>query len=205
MHSHTLTLISLLLSYGLPVWAETDPASLARLHDIQVPAPVSAWWPLAPGWYLLAGLLVGAVSWGLWSLGKRRRAGRYRREALAELRSLRRSGVPSQKAVVAILILLKRTALAVYPRPRVAALSGAAWWAFLDRTCGKSLFGERLGNMTERWVYTQQPAEAISARDLKRLHKAARYWIRHHSADRLSAWKPVIDAGPAVVETQGRG
>ena len=33
-----------------------DPGSLQNLNDIVVPGPV-AWWPLAPGWYLLLAVL----------------------------------------------------------------------------------------------------------------------------------------------------
>jgi hypothetical protein len=167
-----------------PVLAETpengDLASLARLNDIVVPAPVVPWWPLAPGWYLLAGLLMLLAGWGLWRMLRRRRARRYRVEALAELHALRRRSVGPREAVAGILVLLKRTALAAYPRVQVASLNGAAWWRFLDVTGGKGRFAEGLGDLAEGVVYAQQGVDQASKSDLKRLYRAAGQWIRRH-------------------------
>ena len=64
-----------------------DAASLANLHDIVVPPPVS-WWPLAWGWYLLGALLLAALAWGLVRWRRWRLANRYRDLALAELDDL---------------------------------------------------------------------------------------------------------------------
>jgi hypothetical protein len=205
MQRHTTILIILLLLTAPPAWAETDPASLALLHDIQLPPPVSPWWPLAQGWYLLTGLLLGLAGWGLWHLRKRRQARRYRLEALVELRALRRAETKPREAVVGMLVLLKRTALAAYPRTLVAALHGGAWWDFLDQTAGKPLFAEGLGDSIEGWVYAGQ-AGAISARDLKRLYQASRYWIRHHRpAARSSVPRPMVDVGPKTAARQTGG
>lgn len=38
--------------------ANTDP--LAQLKDIHLPTPIG-WWPLAPGWYILMGLILFLV------------------------------------------------------------------------------------------------------------------------------------------------
>ena len=46
----------------------SDPGSLQNLHDIVVPGP-AAWWPPAPGWYVLAAV---ALSVGEWCLYQRR-------------------------------------------------------------------------------------------------------------------------------------
>jgi len=180
------------------VQAETDAASLARMHDIVVPPPVPPWWPLAPGWYLLAGLVTGIAAWGLWRLWQRRQAHRYRLEALAELRAIRRQAVDPREAVVGIMILLKRTALAAYPRTRVARLSGAAWWEFLDQSAGKTRFGDELGPLAEQLVYGQRAGEEVSARAVGRLYKAAEHWIRRHgSAESLSALQRAQGRGAA--------
>ena len=157
-----------------------DPASLAQLHDIVVPAPVAPWWPPAPGWYLLAGLLMLLAGLGLWRMLRRRRARRYRVEALSELHALRRRPADSREAVAGILVLLKRTALAAYPRVQVASLNGAAWWRFLDLSGGKTRFADGLGDFAEKLVYGQQDIDETSKRDLKRLYRAAEQWIRRH-------------------------
>lgn len=43
-----------------------DPTSLDRLHDLVLPSSVP-WWPPAPGWYGVLGLLVLAVAWLTWA------------------------------------------------------------------------------------------------------------------------------------------
>ena len=66
----------------------------------------------------------------------RYRANRYRREALIELQALERDlrdPATRRHAVQALAALLKRTALAAWPRADVAPLSGAAWIAFLRK------------------------------------------------------------------------
>jgi hypothetical protein len=51
----------------------------------------------------------------------------YRREALALLDTVDGSGI-------ALATLVKRVALSVYPRERVASLAGERWLIFLDET-----------------------------------------------------------------------
>lgn len=167
-----------------PLFAEVaengGPASLAQLHDIVVPAAQAPWWPLAPGWYLLAGVLMLLAGWGVWRMRRRCRVRRYRVEALAELRALRRQRLDPQDAVAGILVLLKRTALAAYPRVHVASLSGEAWWRFLDLSGDKPRFAAALGPLAEEAVYARKDVDAPSASDLKRLYRAAGQWIRRH-------------------------
>ena len=205
-HPHIFVYLVFLLAnlWWNPSLAETaepvDPASLARLHDIVVPAPVAPWWPLAPGWYLLAGVLMLLAGWGLSRMLRRRRARRYRVEALAELHALRRRSVEPRDAVAGILVLLKRTALAAYPRVQVASLNGAAWWRFLDMTGGKGGFADGLGDMAEQIVYAQQGVDETSKRDLKRLYRAAEQWVRRH---RPSDHRSVSAAAAAATSGSG--
>ena len=42
-----------------------DPGSLQNLNDIVVPGPV-AWWPPAPGWYVLAAFALAGLAWLGW-------------------------------------------------------------------------------------------------------------------------------------------
>lgn len=179
--------------------AENDPAGLAQLHDIVMPDRVDLWWPPAPGWYVLVVLCVVVAAVFAWRIRQRWQAARYRTEALAELRTLRHETSQPQAAAAALLILLKRTALAAYPRTQVASLNGAAWWTFLDLSGGRPLFSAGLGDLAERIVYAQQDGDAISARDMRRLYKAAGQWIkRHHPADSL----PVPDRGSSADSTR---
>ena len=121
-----------------------DP--LAELRGYHPPDPVS-WWPPAPGWWLLALLIVGLLTWVMvWALGARRRRRLARaapRAALDELAALRAAHARDGDATAfarGLSRLLRRFALARYPRRAVAGLSGEDWLAFLDAHGGGGRF-----------------------------------------------------------------
>lgn len=109
----------------------TDP--LAALRPYHLPEPVG-WWPPAPGWWLLAGLVLLLLLTMLrlaW-LGWRRAA--PRRAALRELQQLARSR-PDHRCLGRLNRLLRRYLLARLARPELGGLTGEAWLACLDRIC----------------------------------------------------------------------
>jgi len=157
-----------------------DAASLANLHDIVVPDPVP-WWPPAPGWYALGVLLLVLLLSAGVALYRRRRAARYRRAALVELATLRQAvRDPARRAgtLAALPVLLKRVALACWPRREVAALSGSGWWRLLDLSGGGDAFSKTQGETLGRVAYGREPA--ISDKQVKGLMRAAGRWIRGH-------------------------
>ncbi len=102
-----------------------DP--LADLRPLHPPPPVDGW-PPAPGWWLLAALLLVAAGL-LWWLHRR---SALRRAALAELRQLQRLEDDDTRFSAGVNQLLRRVALARFPREQVAGLSGEEWLRFLD-------------------------------------------------------------------------
>jgi hypothetical protein len=116
-------------------------ADLPGLADIVMPAP-PAWWPQTPGWWILAACLAAALLVWAWRARRRYRANRYRREALAELGRLQAAlagnAIERGAALLAVAALLKRTALAAWPRASVAPLSGLAWRDFLHAHAGRA-------------------------------------------------------------------
>ena len=102
------------------------------LRDIHLPAE-PAWWPPAPGWWLVAALALVLLGWGLLALRTRlRRRRRLQRiEALAADAG-RRFPDPAQGAELAAELsqLLRRAARLADP-PAVA-LRGEAWLQWLD-------------------------------------------------------------------------
>ena len=166
--------------------AAADP--LAGLRDWHLPEPI-AWWPLAPGWWLVAGLALVAigVGWGLWR--RRQRRGAAGRAALSRLADLRREldvGGDRRRFAAGVSTLLRRLALIRYPRERVAGLTGPAWLGFLDATGGGSGFtqgpGQVLGDLHYRAPGGAGGAGSASgsAVDTAALADLAAHWIRAH-------------------------
>ena len=101
----------------------------------------------AAGWYVvLAALLILSMVFAFrWLKAWRRDT--YRRQAVRELAAIRAQG---RTAARQLPLLMKRTALAAWPRQRVAVLSGAQWHAFLDSTAGTDRFGREAGALRDR-------------------------------------------------------
>jgi hypothetical protein len=151
---------------------EDDPDNLIdlidRLADPPAPEPV-AMTPQTAGWLVLAVLLALALAWLAWRMWRRWQANAYRRAALVELAS-------AGDDPAAIADILRRTALAAWPRGRVASLAGPDWLLFLDETGGGGSFSNGPGQVLARAPYSA----TAPAPDLKDL--AAR-WIRRHQVE----------------------
>ncbi len=143
---------------------------LSQLAPLREPAPIG-WWPLAPGWWGIAIILMVALA-VLWIWVKKRRNRHfYRRLALAELASLR-----AQRASAAsVNRLLKAVALRAFPSEQVAALHGETWLSFLRQRCA-GLPPEAFNALETR--YQKHPINVTDA-----LFDAAEHWIKRHEAD----------------------
>jgi hypothetical protein len=152
----------------------TSVPALQQLRDIHLPAPVG-WWPPAPGWWLLLTLLIATLLIAFFWIKKYRQRNRYRRLALQQLHALRTQPHDNFSLPQAVNRLLKQTALAAYPRQRVAALNGADWLLFLDSGLKQPRFSEpTLRALTT--TYQTEP-ETVAPEVLL---NAAEYWIRRH-------------------------
>ena len=152
----------------------SNPAGpLAALRDIHGP-PAPDFWPPAPGWIALAGLgillgvAVAAVAARWW------RAGRFRREALVSLRSLRarhEAGTADTEIAMELSALIRRVALAHRPRAEVAGLTGDRWLAWLESTL------PGLG-ASARTALLDAPYARRCRFDVARALAACEHWIR---------------------------
>lgn len=142
-------------------------ASLDRLHDLALPPQVS-WWPPAPGWYVVIALALTAAAWLSLRLRRRWQANAYRRAALHELKSL--------ETPAAIAGLLRRTALAIAPRPVIAELIGPAWPDWLTAQSPEPM-PELVRTQLTAGIY-QAPS---SDPDLAPLKIYATRWISRHN------------------------
>jgi predicted negative regulator of RcsB-dependent stress response len=151
------------------------PQLLDLMHGLVTPEPVP-WSPTTPGWWIVLGWLLALLVLATWQIVKRRRRDRYRRDALAELKSIDAdSSNDPATAAQRIAAVLKRTALVAYPRQDVAGLYGTEWAQFLVESSDND------------------PQVAAAADDLAAaayrpgadpnvLSTPARRWIRRHRA-----------------------
>lgn len=119
-----------------------SPSWLAQLAPDHAP-PRAGWFPPALGWWLAlactllaAALILSIVRW--WFEPQRR----LRRNALRELRLIRASRLEGTEAARAIENLLRRHAVALHGREKVARLTGAGWLEFIGTSGAEALAGE---------------------------------------------------------------
>lgn len=161
---------------------------LEQLAPPIAPAPVSAW-PPAPGWWLLAAvMLLACAVFARWlhRRPRRRRAtpdetvlDEQRLAALAELARLARpyGGQPANVWLQQLNGLLKRLCRNRYPEVHPHTLSGRRWLAFLDNRCPAA-------GLT-RWMVLAEGAYRAECRlddkAIDELSQAVDTWIRKHA------------------------
>ncbi|MCA1406329.1 DUF4381 domain-containing protein [Ensifer sp. IC3342] len=166
--------------------ATTDPALAATLRDLAdlaLPAPVSML-PQTWGWAVLGAVILLAVIAASWLWLRRRATNRYRREALSELARIERYlADPATRgtALAELPPLLKRVALAAWPRETVADLNGPLWVGFLSARSGGAGLSPESARFFEEAEYRGE--EALRLTDEKKARGyalAARQWIEGH-------------------------
>jgi len=146
-----------------------NPAATATLdlRDIHAAAP-PAFWPPAPGWWVVALLLIAILVLSTLWLLRRYRLYRLKVDIMDEIESLSTCNNENTEEFTAHLsMLLRRIALRRYSRERVAPLTGSDWLRFLDETGGNGDFEHGIGQILEVGPYRPQtrelPAEALLA------------------------------------------
>jgi hypothetical protein len=157
-----------------------DP--LAQLADIHLPGEVP-FWPPAPGWWMLAGLLLLSlvlIGRFYYQQGQTRRR---MNSALFEIDQAYRNWQEKSQfeetrnqagldLLYGINATLKRVALVYHPQVDVAKLTGAAWLRFLDTVDQGTDFSEGAGRVLSDGAY-----RPVFAADVDALYGLARRWI----------------------------
>jgi uncharacterized protein YjiS (DUF1127 family) len=159
--------------------AQTDP--VAGLVDIPLPPPVSLW-PQTWTSRIAIVLLLATAIVALWHVIRSWRVNRYRREALSELDGIKQridAGEARGERLAELSMLVRRTALAAFPREMVAPLAGPAWLAFLDRSYGGQGFSSGAGRLLASAPYQRAAPDRDQLAELATL---VRQWIRGHHA-----------------------
>lgn len=155
----------------------TNP--LDNLHDLALPPPI-AWWPPAPGWWILAVLLLIALAFALRWAWRCYQHTAPKRAALKQLKQHWQAYQQHQNGLQLlrdIEILLKQMALSHFPRQQVAPLHGQTWLQFLDKTGQTQGFTRGVGHWLGEGLYQaemppHQPAQLQALVDL------CRHWIK---------------------------
>ena len=145
------------------------------LRDIHLPDPIG-WWPLAPGWWGVSGLLVLTLAGIFWWRHKKNHPSSTPLEAaLAELDRLEADEtVPAREKLQALSILMKRTAMSMKGRTTVAGLAGDEWLEWLDEAWpGEARFTRGVGRLLWQGPYRQQP----DLGELPHIFSLCRQWL----------------------------
>ncbi len=154
---------------------ETQPVTLIdlldRLIEAPEPQPVSMM-PQTWGWVVVVAILLLAGVVIAVRLRRRYRANAYRRDALRELDAARHDPA-------AIADILRRTALAAYPRRNVAGLAGEDWLRFLDEHGPGKDFSQGPGRLVAEAPYRTESEDPA-------LYRVARSWVARHRTERAA-------------------
>ncbi len=147
-----------------------------QLRDIHLPS-TPAFWPLAPGWWVVAGLLVLLITGAALIAWRRYRVWARERGTLLTLAELegafRQDRAPEKLARISV--LLRQIALARFPRRQVASLTGQAWLGFLDQSGGQGRFTQGPGQVLAASPYQRTlPADL----DTDALLALVRDWVK---------------------------
>ena len=153
-----------------------NPDLLSQLRDIHT-TPELPWWPPAPGWWVLALLLLFVLGW----LGRRvlrhYRVYQRRKQMLAWVDHLNASIDPErhpQAYLSTLNRIFKLVALRAFPEDKCAALAGQDWVVFLKGQIKTSQPGASLE------VLASGPYDPAPKFDPGTLSELTRSWIRQH-------------------------
>jgi len=151
-----------------------DPTQIP-LRDLHLPEPIG-WWPLAPGWWVLLGLLAALLGYYLYRGYLRWRRNASRRLALRELGRIQkeyRQGADEVSLAIELSELLRRTMLAYAPRQDVAGLTGEGWLHWLDQGLDDRPFSEGSGQNVDSLPY-RRPGVVEDGVDIEGMIHAVR-------------------------------
>ena len=150
---------------------------LNSLRDIHLPPPISIW-PLPPGWYI-AGLflliLLGYSGFRFYSYWRYIRPKRIAFRALDQLLQ-KQDQLSTETLLMNLSCLVRRMALAYFPRKEVAGLVGDDWLKFLDDTGQTTIFTCGIGRHLSTAPYQSTPNVQITL-----LFETVARWIKQCS------------------------
>ena len=155
---------------------ESGTGILHDIHDLDA----IPWWPPAPGWWVVLGVLgLVALFFGIryWLRYSGLMPG-WRNDARRQLRVLQQALRKQEPRDVVgnLSILLRRVALARGGRRQVAGLSGELWLAWLEQNDTTGFRWTSRGKLLLQAPY-MPPATPVERKEVARLVVAARRWV----------------------------
>jgi Domain of unknown function (DUF4381) len=150
-----------------------DPSQLP-LRDIHLPGPVS-WWPPAPGWWIVAAILVAAAAYTVYRYRRQFRERAARKGLKSALAALEKGSEPVQ-CLQRISMVMRRFAMSVADdRSGVAGLTGESWLAYLDSRWDRDAFRRGAGRALIVGPYA--PADRVMYGDVQELGDLCVEWL----------------------------
>jgi len=153
-----------------------NPDLLSQLRDIHA-APAVPWWPPAPGWWLLALLLLVLLVWVGRGVLARYRIRQRRKQMLGWIDHLNANIDPQrdpQAYLSTLNRILKLVALRAFPAQHCAAMAGQDWADFLIANMQNLQSAESLN------VLVSGPYEPSPRFDPVTMCELTRVWIKQH-------------------------
>lgn len=145
------------------------PDLMALMHPVVYPEEINLF-PATTGWLMIGLWIVCVIVIIVTAKIRRYRAARYRREAAQLIHSIPGEDHQDTQAIAS---LVKRTAIAAYPRSEVASLTGSDWKHFLQQT-SLAMSDEQARVVSIAAYDPTVPTSQVRA--------AALLWIRTHHA-----------------------
>lgn len=156
-----------------------DPLALP-LRDLHLPDPIY-WWPLAPGWWLIAATIVLIVLL-VWLFSYFRKRGALKKQALKTLLQIevgyQNGSVSSHESIQTLSVFVRRLMLSRYPRHETASLIGDDWLAQLDTDLAGTTYAEAFSKGEGR-VLVEAPYNPNCSIDIPALVQLIRIWVEH--------------------------
>jgi hypothetical protein len=149
-----------------------DPSALP-LRDIHLPEPIS-WWPPAIGWWIVALLILLTITASIWLIRRLTRKTAVKSAKKLLLKIQQNTHLDDHAKLAQISILIRRTAISIFPRAQVASLTGNAWLEFLDSSMQDTQFKLGVGRVLSDGPYQQQ-SETIN---LDALYSLCLHWLK---------------------------
>ncbi|MDM8568338.1 DUF4381 domain-containing protein [Thiotrichales bacterium HSG1] len=146
-----------------------------NLHDIRGLDMIS-WWPLAPGWWLLIGLIILLTIIFIYRIKRKQKNRNWQQMARQEWLQLRPLNSPAKEQLTFLSVLLRRIAVQKYGREACAGLSGEKWLAWLTKNDPQGFDWNKTGKILVETPY-MPPDTIVEEQELDLIYRAIRAWI----------------------------